>query len=131
MSLPKGSAEKSYFDLTIEKDKIVSMKLDEQTSVIQQQKTNELMSKLRSKSDIMFKIDCRFLVSDPVPSEASFSRMPRKEQIPWKRSIHKLLLMHLMTGTSPMEMSPSMPVILNQEIKLHQKRKEPNQKLYK
>lgn len=48
--LPEGSTEKSYFDLTIEKDKIKSLKLNEQSSVTEQQKTDDLLSKLRSKS---------------------------------------------------------------------------------
>lgn len=48
--LPDGSAEKSYFDLTIEKDEIKSIKLNEQTSVAERKKTDDLMSKLRTKS---------------------------------------------------------------------------------
>jgi hypothetical protein len=48
--LPVGSSEKSYFDLTIEKDQITSLKLNEETTITEQQKVDELMSKLRSKS---------------------------------------------------------------------------------
>jgi hypothetical protein len=48
--LPNGSVEKSYFDLTIENDKITSMKLNDHTTITEQQKVEDLMSKLRSKS---------------------------------------------------------------------------------
>jgi Protein of unknown function (DUF3006) len=48
--LPEGSKEKSYFEISVENDKITSMKLDEQTTQTEQEKVNELMSKLRSKS---------------------------------------------------------------------------------
>ncbi|WP_342431550.1 DUF3006 family protein [Neobacillus sp. FSL H8-0543] len=48
--LPIGSAEKSYFDITIENDKIATLKLNEQSTISEQQKTNDLMAKLRSKS---------------------------------------------------------------------------------
>jgi hypothetical protein len=41
---------KSYFDVTIENDKIISLKLNEQTTTSEQQKSDELMAKLRSKS---------------------------------------------------------------------------------
>lgn len=48
--LPEGSKEKSYFEITIENDKITSMKLDEQTTQTEQEKADDLMTKLRSKS---------------------------------------------------------------------------------
>jgi Protein of unknown function (DUF3006) len=48
--LPEGSKEKSYFEITIENDKITSMKFDEQTTQTEQEKVDDLMSKLRSKS---------------------------------------------------------------------------------
>jgi hypothetical protein len=48
--LPEGSKEKSYFEITIENDKITSMKLDEQTTQTEQEKVNDLMTTLRSKS---------------------------------------------------------------------------------
>jgi hypothetical protein len=48
--LPFGSAVKSYFDLTIENNQITSMKLNEQATMTEQQKVDELVSKLRSKS---------------------------------------------------------------------------------
>ncbi|MCL6573941.1 MAG: DUF3006 family protein [Bacillus sp. (in: Bacteria)] len=48
--LPVGSAKKSYFDLTIENNQITSMKLNEQATMTEQQKVDELMLKLRSKS---------------------------------------------------------------------------------
>jgi hypothetical protein len=50
IDLPEGSSEKSYFDVTIENDKITSLKLNELTIISEQQKTDELMAKLRSKS---------------------------------------------------------------------------------
>jgi Protein of unknown function (DUF3006) len=48
--LPEGSAEKSYFDLTIENDRITSITLDEETTFSEQKKVDDLMEKLRSKS---------------------------------------------------------------------------------
>jgi hypothetical protein len=48
--LPVGSSEKSYFDLTIENNQITSMKLNEQATMTEQQKVDDLLSKLRSKS---------------------------------------------------------------------------------
>lgn len=48
--LPEGSVVNSYFDLTIEKNKIKSIKLSEQTTIIEQKKVDELLSKLRSHS---------------------------------------------------------------------------------
>lgn len=48
--LPEGSTEKSYFDLTIENDKITSMKLNEGTTAAEQQKVDDLMEKIKSKS---------------------------------------------------------------------------------
>lgn len=48
--LPEGSKEKSYFEITIKNDKITSMKLDEQTTQTEQEKVDDLLSKLRSKS---------------------------------------------------------------------------------
>ncbi|SEN54855.1 Protein of unknown function [Mesobacillus persicus] len=49
-SLPEGSSVKSYFDLTIENDKITSIKLNEGATASQQKNVDELMSKLQSKS---------------------------------------------------------------------------------
>ncbi|WP_310194942.1 DUF3006 family protein [Neobacillus niacini] len=48
--LPAGSHEESYFDLIIENDRIISMKLNEQTTLSEQQKVDDMMAKLRSKS---------------------------------------------------------------------------------
>jgi len=48
--LPEGTTVKSYFDLTIENDKITSIKLNEETTNAEQQKVDDMMSKLRSKS---------------------------------------------------------------------------------
>lgn len=48
--LPVGSVAKSYFDLTIENNQITSMKLNEQATMTEQQKVDDLFSKLRSKS---------------------------------------------------------------------------------
>lgn len=48
--LPEGSKEKSYFDITIENDTITSMKLDEQTTLSEQKKVDDMMTTLRSKS---------------------------------------------------------------------------------
>jgi hypothetical protein len=48
--LPEGSKEKSYFEITIENDKITSMTMDEQTTETEQEKVDEMMTKLRSKS---------------------------------------------------------------------------------
>lgn len=49
-NLPEGSKEKSYFEIRIENDKIISMKLDEQTTQSEQEKVDDLMTKLRSNS---------------------------------------------------------------------------------
>jgi hypothetical protein len=48
--LPKGSKENSYFEITIENEKITSLKLDEQTTLSEQEQVDEMMTKLRSKS---------------------------------------------------------------------------------
>jgi hypothetical protein len=48
--LPEGSKEKSYFEITIENNKITSMKMDEQTTQTKQEEVDDLMTKLRSKS---------------------------------------------------------------------------------
>jgi hypothetical protein len=48
--LPEGAKEKSYFEITIENDKITSMKLDKHTTLSEQQKVDDMMTKLRSKS---------------------------------------------------------------------------------
>lgn len=48
--LPEGIAEKTYFDLTVENDKITSIKLNTQTTQSEQQKVSDMMAKLRSKS---------------------------------------------------------------------------------
>ncbi|MRH41443.1 DUF3006 family protein [Aquibacillus halophilus] len=54
--LPVGSSEQSYFDLTIENDKITSLKLNEQTTSTEQEKVDNLISKIRSKNkDSKFK----------------------------------------------------------------------------
>jgi type VI protein secretion system component Hcp len=49
-NLPEGSKEKSYFEITLENEKIISMKLDEQTTQTEQEKVDDLMTKLRSNS---------------------------------------------------------------------------------
>jgi ABC-type uncharacterized transport system ATPase subunit len=46
--LPEGSTVKSYLDLTIENDEITGVTLNEQQTRNEQQKVDELMSKLRS-----------------------------------------------------------------------------------
>jgi hypothetical protein len=48
--LPQGSKENSYFEITIENEKITSIQLDEQTTLSEQEKVDEMMTKLRSKS---------------------------------------------------------------------------------
>jgi hypothetical protein len=48
--LPEGSPVGSYFQLTIETDQITSMKLDKQSTMTEQKKVDNLMSKLRSNS---------------------------------------------------------------------------------
>jgi len=48
--LPEGIAEKTYLDLTVENDKITSIKLNTQTTQSEQQKVSDMMAKLRSKS---------------------------------------------------------------------------------
>jgi len=40
----------SYFEITIENDKITSLKLDEQTTLSEQEKVDNMMTKLRSNS---------------------------------------------------------------------------------
>ncbi|SDN48705.1 DUF3006 family protein [Bacillus sp. OK048] len=50
VQLPEGSKVNSYFELTIENEKITSITLDEQTTFSEQKKINEMMTKLRSKS---------------------------------------------------------------------------------
>jgi hypothetical protein len=48
--LPQGSDENSYFEITIENEKITFLKLDEQTTLSEQEKVDDMMTKLRSKS---------------------------------------------------------------------------------
>jgi len=48
--LPEGSTKNSYFDLTIENEKISSIKLNTQETHTEQQNTEDLISKLRAKS---------------------------------------------------------------------------------
>ena len=48
--LPQGSTENSYFEITIENEKITFLKLDEQTTLSEQEKVDDMMTKLRSKS---------------------------------------------------------------------------------
>jgi hypothetical protein len=48
--LPHGSKENSYFDITIENEKITSIELDEQTTRSEQAKVDDMMTKLRSNS---------------------------------------------------------------------------------
>lgn len=48
--LPEDSAKGSYFDLIIENGKITSLKLNDETTLSEQQKVDDLMSKVRSKS---------------------------------------------------------------------------------
>ena len=48
--LPAGSVEKAYFDLTIENNQITSIKIDNATTITEQQKVDNLMAKLRLKS---------------------------------------------------------------------------------
>ena len=50
VDLPEGSKENSYFEISIENDNITSMKLDEQTTQTEQEKVDDLMTQLRSKS---------------------------------------------------------------------------------
>lgn len=49
-SLPQGSEVHSYFELTVEDDKITSLKLDEQTTLSEQEKVDNMVTKLRSNS---------------------------------------------------------------------------------
>jgi hypothetical protein len=49
-TLPQGSKVNSYLELTIEDDKITSLKLDEQTTLTEQEKVENMMTKLRSNS---------------------------------------------------------------------------------
>lgn len=48
--LPSGSKENSYFEITIENEKITSIELDEQTTLTEQEKVDDMMTRLRSKS---------------------------------------------------------------------------------
>lgn len=48
--LPEGSVAQTYFDVTIEHDKIVSLTPNEQTTSSEQEKVEDMMAKLRSKS---------------------------------------------------------------------------------
>jgi hypothetical protein len=48
--LPQGSKENSYFEITIENEKITFLKLDEHTTISEQEKVNAMMTELRSKS---------------------------------------------------------------------------------
>jgi hypothetical protein len=48
--LPQGSKEDSYFEIIIENEKITSIELDEQTTLSEQEKVDDMMTKLRSKS---------------------------------------------------------------------------------
>ncbi|WHZ05596.1 DUF3006 domain-containing protein [Neobacillus sp. YX16] len=48
--LPQGSKENSYFEITIENEKITSIELDEQTTLSEQEQVDDMMTKLRSKS---------------------------------------------------------------------------------
>jgi hypothetical protein len=48
--LPDGSKENSYFKITIVNEKITSMELDEQSTLSEQEKVDNMMTKLRSKS---------------------------------------------------------------------------------
>lgn len=48
--LPQGSKENSFFEITIENEKITSILLDEQATLSEQEKVDDMMTKLRSKS---------------------------------------------------------------------------------
>jgi hypothetical protein len=48
--LPSGSKENSYFEITIENEKITSIELDEQTTLTEQEKVDDMMKRVRSKS---------------------------------------------------------------------------------
>jgi hypothetical protein len=48
--LPDGSKENSYFEITIVNEKITSMELDEQSTLSEQEKVDDMIHKLRSKS---------------------------------------------------------------------------------
>jgi hypothetical protein len=48
--LPQGSKEDSYFEIIIENEKITSIDLAEQTTLSEQEKVDDMMTKLRSKS---------------------------------------------------------------------------------
>jgi len=48
--LPEGSSPGTYFDLTIENETITSLKWNEDETISQQQKVNDMMAKLRKKS---------------------------------------------------------------------------------
>ncbi|WHY03538.1 DUF3006 family protein [Neobacillus sp. DY30] len=48
--LPEGSKVNTYFEITVENDKITSMKLDEKTTETEKEKVDDLMAALRSQS---------------------------------------------------------------------------------
>ncbi|NWQ44034.1 DUF3006 domain-containing protein [Bacillus sp. EB106-08-02-XG196] len=48
--LPHGSKGNSFFKITIENEKITSMVVDEQATLSEQEKVDDMMTKLRSKS---------------------------------------------------------------------------------
>ncbi|OLS40845.1 DUF3006 domain-containing protein [Bacillus sp. MRMR6] len=48
--LPPDSTEKSYFDVTVENGQITAITWNEQETSAQQQKVDDMMEKLRSKS---------------------------------------------------------------------------------
>jgi hypothetical protein len=48
--LPSGSKENSYFEITIENEKITSIELNEQTTLTEQEKVDDMMKRVRSKS---------------------------------------------------------------------------------
>jgi hypothetical protein len=48
--LPSGSTERSYFDVTVENGQITFITWNEQETTAQQQKVDDMMEKLRSKS---------------------------------------------------------------------------------
>ncbi|MGN7296293.1 DUF3006 domain-containing protein [Ferdinandcohnia sp. SAFN-114] len=48
--LPKESSAGSYFDISIENGKIISITLNENETISQQQKVDDMMSKIRKKN---------------------------------------------------------------------------------
>jgi hypothetical protein len=48
--LPAGSKVNSYFEISIENEKITSIKLDVKTTQTEQEKVDDMMTMLRSKS---------------------------------------------------------------------------------